>query len=268
MAPAISIPAKIRGDFMYPRIANQENENPGEQLHAGRGNIKRPTLPVPKEFELYDYRYNNQRKRNANPPSQPKCPFESLPGNQGKDEDRQFARKTEQILFAIGFDCALANPRVNMQEADDRNRNHGKCASSKNGRSQPVATQQGCNDHEADAEKKDRDQGAPPPFSASSVLMVLLFCSEKLNTEATEKNESAENALRIQETETLSCSQLHLSAIPGQHSLGINVAYQVYNIAVPQHELGILFRKRKARNEIARLKRGNSRRIHDGRKEV
>jgi hypothetical protein len=34
MTAAIAIPAKIRGDFVKPRIANQESENSGEQIQT------------------------------------------------------------------------------------------------------------------------------------------------------------------------------------------------------------------------------------------
>ena len=48
---------------------------------------------------------------------------------------------------------------------------------------------------------------------------------------------------------------------------GVAPTEQVYNGAVPGHEVKILGRdERETRNEIARLKRGKSRRKHDGRK--
>src|ERR1700733_8531655 len=55
-------------------------------------------LPVPKKFELYENRQDNQAQGEIDSPPCPERPSKTLPGDQRKKKHRSFASREEKIL--------------------------------------------------------------------------------------------------------------------------------------------------------------------------
>jgi hypothetical protein len=116
---------------------------------------------MPEEFKLNDHPKDEETKSEIDSPPCPKRPRKSLPRNQSQEEYRQLACEAKQIFLAIGFDRAQADSRVDMDQPENRNREHSKCALGERSRCFLKTQQQRREDHKGDAEKKDGNQQAP-----------------------------------------------------------------------------------------------------------
>lgn len=80
----------------------------------------KPGLPMPEKFEPYDDDRQIEGQREVDCPAHPESPFEISQGNQRECEHGQFAGQKEMVKTAIRCDGSLAEPWVQVREAEER----------------------------------------------------------------------------------------------------------------------------------------------------